>query len=137
MIDSRTAGYGALLLRLALGVMFLAHGLAKYFVFTLPGTAKFFVSLGFPGWLGYVVFFAEVIGGALLVLGVYARWVALAFVIELLGVLSVHWHNGWAFTSPHGGWEYPAFLLVVAIAIGLLGDGKFALVPSGGRAAGR
>ena len=51
MIDTRTAPYAALLLRIALGVMFLAHGLTKLLVFTLPGTAQFFAKIGFAGWL--------------------------------------------------------------------------------------
>ena len=58
--------------------MFIAHALLKYFVFTLPGTFKFFESLGLPGALGYVTFAAELAGGALLVAGVRTRIVALA-----------------------------------------------------------
>ena len=49
MIDARTAPYAALLLRVALGAMFIAHALLKYYVFTLPGTAPFFQPLGLPG----------------------------------------------------------------------------------------
>ena len=49
MIDVRTAPYAALLLRVALGAMFIAHALLKYYVFTLPGTAQFFQPLGLPG----------------------------------------------------------------------------------------
>jgi putative oxidoreductase len=127
MLDTRTAGYGALVLRIALGAMFIAHALLKYFVFTLPGTAQFFASVGFPAGLGYLVFAAELVGGALLILGVYARWVALSLVPVLIGAASVHWGNGWLFTSPQGGWEYPIFLTTAAIALALLGDGKFAL----------
>ena len=49
MIDNRTAPYAALVLRVSLGVMFIAHSLIlKYFVFTLPGTAQFFQSVGLP-----------------------------------------------------------------------------------------
>ena len=51
MVETRTAPYAALLLRVALGVMFLAHGLTKLLVFTLPGTAQFFAKIGFAGWL--------------------------------------------------------------------------------------
>ena len=54
--------------RLALGAMFLAHGLLKVFVFTLPGTAGFFESVGFPGWTAYPVTLAEIAGGAALIL---------------------------------------------------------------------
>ena len=52
MNDARLTATAALLLRLALGTMFIAHALLKYFVFTLPGTAQFFGSLGLPGVLG-------------------------------------------------------------------------------------
>jgi len=45
----------------------------------------------------------------------------------LLGALWVHIGNGWVFSAPNGGWEYPAFLVVIAAAVALLGDGAFAL----------
>ena len=130
MIDTRTAPYAATLIRVSLGMMFIAHALLKYIVFTLPGTVKFFESIGLPGPLAYVTFGAELIGGLLILGGVYARWVALALVPILLGATWAHAGNGWLFNAPNGGWEYPAFLTVAAAAVGLLGDGKFALVPS-------
>jgi putative oxidoreductase len=133
MIDARTASLGALLLRVSLGVMFIAHALLKYSVFTLPGTAQFFVAVGFPGQLAYVVFAAELFGGVLLVLGIYARWVALALVPVLIGATTVHWGNGWVFDSKGGGWEYPVFWAVALIVQGLLGDGAFALKGSARR----
>lgn len=121
----------AFLLRVALGIMFLAHSLLlKLFVFTLPGTAQFFVTIGLPGWLAYVIFTAEAIAGVLLVLGVQTRWVALAMVPVLAGATWAHWGNGWMFGYPNGGWEYPAYLTVLAIVQGLVGDGRFAVWPS-------
>ena len=127
MIDSRTAPYAAFVLRIALGVMFIAHALLKYSVFTLPGTVKFFESLGLPGPLAYVTFFAELIGGALILAGVYSRWVSAALIPILLGATWAHAANGWLFSAPNGGWEYPAFLTLVAAAQALLGDGRFAV----------
>jgi putative oxidoreductase len=127
MIDSRTAPYAALVLRLALGAMFLAHGLMKLLVFTLPGTAQFFQSVGLPGSLGIIVTFAELGAGVLLILGLQSRIVALATIPILLGAASVHWGNGWVFSAPKGGWEYPVFLAVAALAQGLLGDGAYAV----------
>lgn len=127
MIDTRTAPYAAFLLRISLGTMFIAHALLKYAVFTLPGTAKFFESLGLPGPLAYATFFAELVGGALILAGVGTRYVSAALVPVLLGALWVHAGNGWLFTAPNGGWEYPAFLAAAAITQALLGDGKFAL----------
>lgn len=118
---------GALVLRLGLGVMFIAHALLKYYVFTLPGTAQFFASLGLPPFLGYVTFAAELIGGVLLVLGVYTRYVALALVPILLGATWAHLGNGWVFSAPNGGWEYPAFLALASVVQFFVGDGAFAL----------
>jgi len=127
MIDPRTAPYAALLLRLALGTMFVAHALLKLLVFTLPGTAQFFESLGLPAALAYVTFAAELAGGVLLILGIGTRWVAAALIPILLGALWVHLGNGWLFSAPKGGWEYPLYLVVAATAQVLLGDGAFAL----------
>ena len=127
MINQTTAPYAALTLRVALGVMFIAHALLKVFVFTLPGTAEFFESLGLPSVLAYVTVAAELIGGGLLVLGVGTRWVAAVLVPVLLGATWTHWANGWLFTAAKGGWEYPAFLSAAALAQVLLGDGAYAL----------
>jgi putative oxidoreductase len=96
-------------------------------VFTLPGTAQFFQSLGLPGALAYVVFWAELIGGALILAGVYSRWVSIALVPILLGAAWAHAGNGWVFSAPNGGWEYPVFLAVAAVVQALLGDGRYAL----------
>jgi putative oxidoreductase len=119
--------YGIALLRVSLGVMWIAHALLKWFVFTLPGTAKFFDSVGLPGFLAYPVFAAELIGGAMLLLGVYARQVSLALVPIMLVATWVHAPNGWVHTSPNGGWEYPLFLSIVSVVLWLLGDGAFSL----------
>ena len=127
MIDPRTAPYAALLLRLALGTMFVAHALLKVFVFTLPGTVQFFESLGLPAALAYATVAAELIGGALLILGIGTRWVAIALIPFLLGATWVHLGNGWLFSAPKGGWEYPVFLTIAAAVQALLGDGAFAL----------
>jgi putative oxidoreductase len=119
------------LLRVALGVMFIAHSLLlKLFVFTLPGTAKFFGSIGLPGWFAYVIFAAEAIGGIMLVLGIQARWVALALAPILAGATWAHWGNGWMFGYANGGWEYPLYLTLLAVVQFMLGDGAYALMPS-------
>ena len=128
MIDTRTAPYAALVLRVTLGVMFIAHSLIlKYFVFTLPGTAQFFQSLGLPGALAYVTFWAELLGGIALLAGFATRWVALALIPILLGATWVHVGNGWVFSAANGGWEYPVFLIAASLVQALLGDGKYAL----------
>jgi putative oxidoreductase len=130
MTDSRNTAIAALLLRVSLGTMFIAHALLKYFVFTLPGTAEFFQSLGLPGVLGYVVFAVELIGGLLLIAGVSTRAVALTLVPVMIGATWAHAGNGWLFTVPNGGWEFPAFWTITLIVQALLGDGAYALRPS-------
>ena len=100
---SRSAPYGIALLRVALGVLLFAHGALKVFVFTLPGTAAFFASAGFPAWSAYLVAPAEVLGGLALMLGFQTRLVALLSLPILLGALSVHLGNGWLFSAPKGG----------------------------------
>ena len=123
--------YATFLLRFALGAMFLAHSVVlKLFVFSLPGTAGYFQSLGLPGWTAYATFAAEAIGGVLLILGVQARWVAVALLPILIGATWAHSGNGWTFSSANGGWEYPLYLSLLAVVQVLLGDGAFALSPS-------
>ncbi|MFA5949895.1 MAG: DoxX family protein [Hyphomicrobium sp.] len=127
MTDLTTTPYAALLLRLSLGVLFIAHGLLKVLVFTLPGTAGFFESIGIPGILAYPVTAAEIGGGVLLVAGYQTRWVALALVPVLVGATLVHLPNGWVFSSPNGGWEYPALWTVLLFVQALLGNGAYAV----------
>lgn len=120
--------YATALLRVSLGLMFLAHSvLLKYFTYSLEGTASYFVSIGLPATLAYVVFWMEAVGGLLLILGVATRWAAAALIPILLGALWAHAGNGWVFSNPNGGWEYPLYLIVLAAVQVMLGDGAFAL----------
>ena len=126
-MNASTTDFGTLVLRLALGTMWISHALLKLLVFTLPGTAQFFDSVGFPGWLAYPVFAAEILGGTAILLGIYARQVSLLLVPILLGAVWVHLPNGWVFSAKNGGWEYPVFLAIASLALWLLGDGAYAL----------
>lgn len=131
MIEQRTAPYAALILRLSLGSMFLSHALLKMLVFTPAGTVGYFQSLGLPGIVAYLIMGAELLAGTALVLGVFARWVALAMIPELIGtIVLVHGSKGWLFSNEGGGWEYPLFLIMTSLALGLLGDGAYAMVKS-------
>ncbi len=130
MIDTRTAPCAALLLRVSLGALFLAHAGLKLFVFTPAGTAAFFGSVGLPPNLAYVTIAAEVLGGIGLILGVWTRAVAIVLTPILLGaIFTVHGGAGFFFDNAHGGWEYPAFWIVALIVQALLGDGIYALRP--------
>lgn len=131
MIDASTAPYAALVLRLALGTLFLAHGLLKLLVFKPAGAYGYFKSLGVPGWLAYVTMAAELVGAAALIVGIMPRYVALVLIPLLLGtIVLVHGKNRWLFTNKDGGWEFPAFWSVALAVQFLLGDGAWTLMPS-------
>lgn len=130
MIDNRLAPYGALLLRITLGVMFVSHAYLKYSVFTMAGFEGYLGQVGLPAALAWPIVLAEFFGGVALILGIYARAVALVLTPILLGALSVHAPNGWVFNATGGGWEYPAFLAAAALVQALIGDGALALRPT-------
>jgi putative oxidoreductase len=131
MIDTRTAPYGVFLLRLALALLFFAHAGLKIFVFTPAGTAQFFGSVGLPPALAYFTIVWELLGAVALLIGVWPRLAALATAPILLGaILAVHIHAGFFFTSPNGGWEFPALWIVGLLVVALVGDGAFTLVPT-------
>ncbi len=119
--------YAALLLRLGLGGMTLAHGLLKIFVFTIPGTVGFFEQLGYPGVLAYIVIIAEVLGGLALIAGLGTRYIALLLMPVLIGATMTHAGNGWVFSNEGGGWEFPAFWTLALLVQALLGDGAHSL----------
>jgi putative oxidoreductase len=122
------ADLAATILRVSMGVLFLAHAWLKLVIFTPAGTAGFFESLGFPGFLAYLVIAAELGGGIALILGVWSRWVSLALVPILLGTIyAPHGAAGFFFSNQGGGWEFPAFWAIALIAQALLGDGAYAL----------
>ncbi len=130
MINEKTAPLAALLLRVSLGIMFLAHVGLKLFVFSVPGFVGYFATLGLPAVAAYLTIALELAGGIALILGIYASWVALPLALEMLGtIVLVHGANGWLFTNKGGGWEYPAFWAVALLALFLLGDGAYALRP--------
>lgn len=130
MSQQDLVAYAALLLRASLALMFFAHAYLKIVVFTPAGAAKYFESLGVPGFLAYLSMAAEVGGGLLLLLGIETRWVALLLVPLMVGtIVLVHGKAGWLFTNKDGGWEYPAFWIVGLIVLAMLGDGAAAVGP--------
>lgn len=127
MTDADQTQYAAFILRVSLGVMTLAHGLLKIFVFTIAGTVGFFETLGYPGVLAYAVIAGEIFGGLALLAGFWTRYVALGLLPILIGAIITHAGNGWLFSNPDGGWEFPAFWTVALIVQALLGDGAFSI----------
>jgi putative oxidoreductase len=131
MIDTRTAPYAALLLRVSLGAMFLAHGLLlKVFTFTVAGTVGYFESIGYPGSLAYLVILGEIGGGIALILGAYTRTIALLLLPIMIGATLQHTGNGWVFSGKGGGWEFPVFWTLTLLVQALLGDGAYAWRPA-------
>lgn len=128
MIDLRTAAYAAFLLRVSLGLLFVAHGLLlKVMTFTIAGTVGYFESLGYPGFFAYLVILGEIGGGLLLILGIQTRYIALALLPIMIGATLQHLPNGWVFSAPKGGWEFPVLWIVLLVVQSLLGDGAFAV----------
>jgi putative oxidoreductase len=120
--------YGALLLRISLGTLFIAHGLLKLLVYKPAGTTAYFRSLGLPGFVGYLTMAAELGGGTLLILGFATSLIAIALIPLILGTIyMVHGSNGWVFANNGGGWEFPAFWTVALVVQALLGSGAYSL----------
>lgn len=132
MIDANKAPYGVLLLRVSMGVLFILHGLyLKFMVVGMTGIGAYFGKLGLPEWFAWVVMAYETLGGLALIFGVYVRWVALLLGIHLLFAAYLgHAGNGWVFTRPGGGFEYPLFWAITCFALTLLGDGAYVLKAS-------
>jgi len=126
-VDENFGAIGALILRLALGTMWTAHALLKWFVFTIPGFGGWLESEGLPTFMAWPVFSLELIGGIMIVLGLYGRYVSALLIPIMLVAAWTHSANGWVHTSAGGGWEYPVFLIFASIAYTLIGDGRYAL----------
>ena len=126
-VSAANVDIAALLLRVTMGIGFIAHAYLKYAIFTPAGTVQYFQSLGLPGPLAYVVMAAEFFGGIALVLGLWTRWVSLALLPILLGAVFAHAGNGFFFSAANGGWEFPAFWAVALAVQALIGGGALAL----------
>src|SRR5260370_27572104 len=110
-MDALRGAYGALLLRVSMGVLFILHGLyLKAMVFGMAGAGKYFASLGLPDWFAWVVVAYETLGGLALIFGVYARWVAVFLGVHLLFAAYLgHGANCWSFAAQGGGSAQPPF----------------------------
>lgn len=124
------AAYGATLLRLILGAVYLMHAYLALVVFGFAGMVAYQAKNGvhFPEIATAYLILAHGLGGLCLVLGLFTRWAALANVPAMLGALwFVHLKNGfWAHSSP-SGYEYVLVLLVVSLAVAMIGGGALAL----------
>jgi len=118
------------ILRVALGTVLLVHSVyLKLMVYSLPGTAQYFATIGLPEFMAYGVFIIEAIAGMALILGFKTRVFSALVIPVLLGATWAHAPNGLIFSNAGGGWEYPLILGVMAFAQMGLGDGKYAMKP--------
>jgi putative oxidoreductase len=126
-MSGTTKHWGITILRVMVGIVFLAHGGQKVFVFGFSGVQAAFGQMGIPmpTVMGPFVAVLELVGGVLLILGVGTRWVSILFAIEMAeAVLRVHLGNG--FFLPRG-FEYALTLFAASCAIALEGPGPAAL----------
>jgi putative oxidoreductase len=97
------------------------------------GVGRFSAALahyGIPGDIvaGSIVFFNETAGAVLIILGLFTRPIAASIAIEFAVITFVaHWHNGFTWTNPHGGWEYPFLWGLIYFAVALRGGGPYSL----------
>ncbi|WP_144762423.1 DoxX family protein [Curtobacterium sp. 9128] len=118
---------GLTVLRVVLGVVFIAHGLQK-FGQGIPAVASGFAGMGVPFASVAAPFVAglEVVGGAFLVLGVATRVVGVLLALDMVVAgLLVHASSG--FFSQDGGFEYVLVLAAGALAVALTGPGRLSL----------
>jgi Predicted membrane protein len=119
---------GRLILRLVLGVCVLLHGIAKL-LHGVSGISGMLAGAGLPGFLAYGVYVGEVIGPILVILGFYSRIGAWVIVINMLFALGLV-HMGEVLSlGRSGGWaiELQAMFLFTAVALALLGPGRYAI----------
>ncbi|MDD2752322.1 MAG: DoxX family protein [Candidatus Omnitrophica bacterium] len=121
-----------LVLRICLGIVFIAHGAQIAFgMFSGPGIngfAQMLSGMGFKPAMfwAYLSAYTELLGGLCLVFGIFTRFAAFSILIFMLvAVFKVHWTKG--FFLQAGGYEYNFVLISICLALILAGPGKFAI----------
>ena len=137
--------FGATVLRIVLGVIFVLHGYLGLFVLDPAGAAAFITLMGIPvgELLAWYLILAHVIGGLMMIVGLWTRWAALANVpVLLVSMLMQHVHHGFFMTTVVAdaaaskprvvGIEYPLLVLAATVALVLLGGGALAMTDDDG-----
>jgi len=134
MTEEKQRDVGLLILRVSLGIVFIAHGYLKVFTFGIKHAMEVFEAhtvwniIMIPGWFAPAAAVIEWVGGALLILGVKTRLITPFLGAVAFGAGAVHFENGWNYTSKaEGGWEYGIFLFVSCVVVYLVGPGKYTL----------
>jgi len=115
-------------LRVALGVVFFAHGWQKIFEYTIPGTQAAFAQMGVPAaqLIAPAIGFLELLGGAAIILGVLVRPVAALLALNMLGALFLV-HAPAGIFADKGGYELVLVLAAGAAALAIVGAGRFSI----------
>jgi putative oxidoreductase len=129
MINQRTVPYAALALRLTLGGLFAVHLYSKFFVRDVSNWWNALDRAGYPDWVLAYTLAGEIAGAALLILGVWTRWVSL-FTLPLMLGATHFWMVRKSFYFTDAGWEFPAVWAAMLAIQAMLGDGAYALVRS-------
>ena len=124
MNKTNIQSFGVSLLRIHFGIILLAHGWLKVYVFSIAGTVGYFSSIGLPSIIAYLVIFGELVGGLALILGIQTRLAATLAVPIVFGAAVMNSSNGWLHSASGGGWEYAASLTVIAISLAFTGSGQ-------------
>ena len=132
--DPRQLDIGMAIVRIITGIVFIAHGAQKLFMFGIDGTTGFFTQVGapLPGITAPLVAVLEFFGGFALVIGLLTRLVALGLAFDMLGaIVLVHLANG--FFASDNGVEFVLLLMVNAIALAVAGPGAWSVDGAIGR----
>lgn len=122
-------GWGLLLVRLALGVVFLAHGYQKLFIMGVGNVGMFFEQVGLPAplFFAWVVALVEFFGGIAVLLGIFTRWAALGLAITMVvAIFTVKLKVG-LIAQQGPGYELDLALLGLALMLLLAGPGQLSL----------
>jgi putative oxidoreductase len=122
------------IIRLAVGGTLLTHGIGKLTAFIANGSmAGLAGSLARRGlepsvYLAYFILFLETVGAVCIIVGLFTRFFAAAIAIEMAVIAFVaHFGNGYGWSSPGGGWEFPLMWGAIFFAIALRGGGPYSL----------
>lgn len=123
-----STSWGLLVLRIALGVIFTAHGAQKLFEYTIAGTVESFGSMGapLPEITAPVVAVLEFAGGILLIAGLFTRLVAILLAVDMVVAIALV-HASAGFWVGEGGYEFVALLGAAALGLALAGAGRLSL----------
>jgi len=119
---NRLQPFALLVMRLVLGAILIAHGYHKVWG-GFHHHMDFVGSLGLPKWLAYLSAGTEFFGGIAIVPGLFTRFFAAAFIIEMaVAIWKVHFKNG---LMGNGGYEFPLALATIAFGLMCFGGGPW------------